>query len=152
MNKKFLTISAVAFIIGLSANYALSNFPVSFSIATVDVQKVVSGSSQVIALKEDQKKKGLELETFAKNARDEVAKETDKTKQQVLEDKYNKQLNDMKKSMDEDYRKKLNAIDTTITAAIQKKAKEANYNIVLSKNIVLYGGTEITKEVSKLIK
>lgn len=152
MNKKFLTVGAIAFIMGVSANYVLSEVPASFNIAVVDVQKVVSESAQVKSLKEEQKTKNQEIITFVGNARKEVAKETDKTKQKALEDKYNAQLNDMKKSIDNNYKKKLNDIDTNITKVIQKTAKDQGYNIVLAKTIVLYGGTDITKEIANAVK
>lgn len=152
MNKKILTIGATAFILGMTANYALSAVPASFNIAVVDVQNVVSESSQVKSLKEEQQVKNQELITFVENARKEVAKETDKTKQKALENKYNAQLNDMKKSMESTYKKKLSDIDTNITKVIQKTAQDKGYNIVLAKTIVLYGGTDITKEIEKAIK
>lgn len=69
-----------------------------------------------------------------------------------MEDKYNKQLNEKKQAIETDYAKKLHEIDTNITKTIQAKAKTSNYNVVLSKNIVLYGGTDITDEVSKEVK
>lgn len=152
MNKKFLAIVAITFVMGISANYALSVVPSSFNIAVVDVQKVVSESSQVKSLKEEQKAKSQEIISFVENARKEVAKETDKTKQKALEDKYNTQLNDMKKSIDSNYKKKLNNIDDNITKAIQKTAQNQGYNIVLAKTIVLYGGTDITQEIEKAVK
>lgn len=152
MNKKFLTIGVIAFIMGVSANYALSDVPTSFKVAVVDVQKVVSESSQVKSLKEEQKAKNQEIITFVENARKEVTKETDKTKQKALEDKYKSQFNDMRKSMDDNYKKKLTDIDSNITKVIQKTAQDKGYDIVLAKTIVLYGGDDVTKEVAKAVK
>lgn len=152
MNKKFLTIGAIAFIMGVSANYALSVVPTTFNIAVVDVQKVVSESSQVASLKDEQKTKTQEMVKFVENARKDVAKETDKAKKKALEDKYNAQLNEMKKSMDNNYKEKLTAIDSNISKVIQKTAQENGYSIVLAKTIVLYGGTDITKEIEKSVK
>ena len=62
---KFLSVALVAFGLGLVAsNYAMSDVPSDFKVAVVDVQKVVTNSSQVKALKEEQKKKASD---FAKN-------------------------------------------------------------------------------------
>ncbi len=47
MNKKVLLALAVAFILGLSVNYAFSEVPVGFKVAVIDVQKLVLGSSQI---------------------------------------------------------------------------------------------------------
>lgn len=152
MDKKILTIGIVTFIMGLSANYALSAVPAIFNVATVDVQKIVSESSQVKSLKEEQKTKSQEIVNFVENAKKEVAKETDKTKQKALEGKYNVQLNEMKKAMDNNYKKKLIDIDSNITKTIQEIAQNNGYNLVLAKGVVLYGGTDITKEIEKALK
>lgn len=152
MNKKFLAGVAIAFVMGISANYALSVVPATFNIAVVDVQKVVSESSQVASLKDEQKTKTQEIIKFVENAKKDVEKETNKAKKKALEDKYNAQLNEMKKSMDNNYKEKLTAIDSNISKVIQKTAQENGYNIVLAKTIVLYGGTDITKEIEKAVK
>lgn len=152
MNKKFLAGTTIAFIMGISANYALSVVPTTFNIAVVDVQKVVSESSQVASLKDEQKTKTQEIIKFVENAKKDVEKETNKAKKKALEDKYNAQLNEMKKSMDNNYKEKLTAIDSNISKVIQKTAQENGYNIVLAKTIVLYGGTDITKEIEKAVK
>ena len=54
--------------------------------------------------------------------------------------------------MDSEYAAKLKAIDESISSQIAAKAQEKGYNVVLSKGIVLYGGTDITSEVAKTIK
>lgn len=152
MNKKFLLALAIAFIMGLSVNYAFSEVPVGFKVAVIDVQKLVLSSSQVKSLKTEQESKNQELIKFVKTARADVAKTKDNKKRKALEDKYNNQLRAMKKSMDDSYRKKLNEIDAVITKEIQKTAQDEGYNVVLAKGAVLYGGTDITQEIQKTIK
>jgi len=152
MNKKILTITAIAFIMGLTANYALSNVPVGFNVAVIDVQRVVSGSSQIKSLKVEQEVKNKELIKFVENARKDVAKAPNKSKKKALEDKYNTQLRAMKKSMDANYRKKVSEFDANITKVIKNAAEEKGYNIVLAKGAVLYGGTDITSEIEKAVK
>lgn len=152
MNKKILLALAIAFIMGLSVNYAFSEVPVGFKVAVIDVQKLVLSSSQVKSLKTEQESKNQELIKFVKTARADVAKAKDNKKKKALEDKYNNQLRAMKKSMDDSYRKKLNEIDAVITKEIQKTAQDEGYNVVLAKGAVLYGGTDITQEIQKTIK
>lgn len=152
MNKKILLISAVAFIMGLTINYAFSEVPVGFKVAVIDVQKLVLNSSQVKDLKLEQTAKNQELMKFVKNARADVAKTKDNTKKKALENKYNIQLRAMKKSMDDSYNKKLASIDTGITKTIEKAAQEKGYNVVLAKGAVLYGGDDITSEIQKAVK
>ena len=148
---KFLAVGISAFVIGLSLNnIAVSDVP--SKIAVVDVSSVVNSSSQVQALKKEQQAKAKDLMTFIEKARKDVAAETDVKKKQALESKYNKELNTKKAAMDKNYATKLEAIDKAISAQIANQAKAANYDIVLAKGVVLYGGTDITEAVKKAVK
>lgn len=53
--------------------------------------------------------------------------------------------------MDKSYSDKLNAIDTAISKQIENQAKLGGYDIVLAKGVVLYGGSDITEAVKKLL-
>lgn len=148
---KYFALTLSAFVIGMTVNnYAISNVP--SKIAVVDVQKVVAASTQVKNLKAEREKKIQGLASFVKTARETVAKETDAKKKKALEDKYNKELNAKKEAIQKDYTNKLTAIDKSMTAIIAQKAKAANYDIVLAKGMVLYGGTDITAEIEKAVK
>ena len=153
MNKsvKYIALGLTAFVIGMSVNnFAVSNVP--SKIAVVDVQKVVANSSEVKALKADREAKIKDLANFVTTARANVAKETNAAKKKELENKYNKELNTKRNAIQKDYAKKLAAIDKNISAIINQKAKAANYEIVLAKGVVLYGGTDITSEITKAVK
>ena len=52
----------------------------------------------------------------------------------------------------EKYKAKLEAIDKTISSAINNYAKTNGYDLVLVKGAVLYGGEDITEAVSKVVK
>ena len=69
-----------------------------------------------------------------------------------MENKYNKELNVKRNAIQKDYAKKLASIDKSISAVIAQKAKAASYDIVLAKGVVLYGGTDITAEITKSVK
>ena len=60
------------------------------SVAVVDLQKIVSNSSQVKALKQEHSKKMDELDKIIVNARGEIANETDNNKIVEIEEKYTK--------------------------------------------------------------
>lgn len=148
---KFLAASIVAFALGFSLNnIAMSDM--TNKIAVVDVQQVVSASSQVLALKKEQEAKGKELVKFVEKARKEVAATTDVKKKQALEDKYNKELAKKKEAMDKNYTTKLTAIDKSISEKIAAQAKEGGFDVVLAKGVVLYGGTDLTEAVKKAVK
>lgn len=150
---KFLSVSLVAFAIGLAAgNYAVSDVPSNFKVAVVDVQKVVASSSQVKALKDEQRKKGQELAKFIEIAKTNLDKETDAKKKRALEEKYNKEFQAKREAIAKNYETKLLAIDKDISNAIDSNAKANGYDLILAKGVVLSGGTDITNEISKVVK
>ena len=122
------------------------------SIAVVDVRKVVSNSKQVQALKTEQDKKNQELRKWLDTVRADIAKQSSDTNKQRLAKKYDSELAKKKETIQKDYAKKLAEIDKSITATISDYAKSKGYTIVISKNDVIYGGIDITTEVSKLVK
>jgi len=150
---KFLVVGLSTFIVGFSVNnFAMSDVPASFRVATVDVTKVVNSSSQVEALKKEQQAKAEELIKFVENARKDVAAQTDEKKKKSLEEKYNKELNNKKEAMDKNYATKLSNIDAAISKQIAAEAKSGNYDLVLAKGVVLSGGTDITDTIIKVVK
>ena len=58
-----------------------------------------------------------------------------------------KELNAKREVLEKDYAKKLAETDAAISAQIANIAKANNYDLVISKNVVLYGGTDITAAV-----
>ena len=153
MNKNFLVIAVFAFALGVCANnFAMSNVPANFKVGVVDVQKLVANSKQVNALKDEQVKKAEELKNAIKKAQDEIAKESDKDKKQKLVKKYENDIAYMRNTNDKNYAKKLMEIDKSINKTIQDESKKAGYDLVLAKGLVLYGGTDITNEIAKVVK
>ena len=121
--------------------------------ATVDVQKVVASSKQVIALKSEQNAKMRELSEFVQKANKQLADTTDQKKKADLEKKLNTELNNKKIKMEKEYAQKLEAIDRTISNVISNVAKQKGYELVLAKGVVLYGnGTDITNDVIEFVK
>ncbi len=152
-NLKILTISLIAFGIGLTAgNYAVSDVPSNFKVAVVDVQQVVASSPQVKALKEEQKRKGQEITKFIETAKTALDKEKDAAKRKALEQKYNKEFNAKRDAIAKDYETKLLAIDKNISTIIDTNAKNNGYNLVLAKGAVLSGGVDITSQIVKAVK
>ena len=121
-------------------------------IAVVDVQKVVNKSAQVQALKKEQAAKRKELVQFVNKAKEDIKKQTDPAKKQELVKKYDKELAAKRQANAKQYQQKLAAIDKSITAAIIAQAKTMGYDMVIAKGVVLYGGDDITDEISKVIK
>ncbi|MBP3846664.1 OmpH family outer membrane protein [bacterium] len=150
--KKTLSTLAVTAALLSGLTFGTAAQAADFSVAIVDVPVVVNASAQVQALKKEQQAKAKEIVQFIEKARKDVASISDAKKKQAAEEKYNKELQAKKEKMDKDYAAKLQAIDESISAQIAAKAKADGYNVVLSKSIVLYGGTDITADVAKIIK
>lgn len=148
---KILTITAIALLLSTNA-YANAKSADDFSVAVVDIQRIVEKSPAINALKIDRKNKLDSLAAFVEKARADVAKTTDATKKKALEDSYNKELNTRKDAIDVDYAKKLSDIDKDVTALIKSTAKEGGYSLTLTKNVVVDGGDDITAEVIKNLK
>lgn len=152
-NVKFLAVTAAAFVIGFSAcNFAMSDVPASYKVAVVDVTQVVASSAQVKALKKEQQTKMEEVIKYIDKARKDVAAVSDEKQKKSLEDKYNKELLSKREKLEKEYSTKLAAIDKSISTTIETQAKAGNYDIVLAKGVVLYGGTDITKDIIKAVK
>lgn len=152
---KNLTLIAIA--LALSTNNfviqkAMAKSSTNVNIALVDIQKIVENSPSINALNVYRKNKLDDLVKFIENANADVAKETNATKKKTLEDGYNKELNIRKEAIDKEYAQKLSEIDKNITVSIKTKAKECNYDLVLTKSNVLDGGTDITSEIIKGLK
>ena len=121
-------------------------------IAVVDLQQIVANSAQVKQLKQEHSKKIADLDKIIINARGEISNEKDPAKVLLLEDNYMKEFNTKKESLERDYNNRLGVIEKNIKNEITKKAQKDGYDYVFAKSVVLYGGKDITNELSTSIK
>ena len=122
------------------------------NIAVVDLQRVVDNSAQVKTLKNEHTAKIKELNGIVTKAQEEIAKQTDTKKIVEIQDKYTNQFNNKKAEIDKIYASKLANIETQIQSEIEKKAKADGYDFVFAKSVALYGGKDITNEISGMVK
>ena len=122
------------------------------NIAVVDLQKVVDNSAQVKTLKNEHTAKIKELNGIITKAQEEIAKQTDTKKIVEIQDKYTNQFNNKKSEIDKIYSSKLANIEAQIKTEIEKKAKADGYDFVFAKSVALYGGKDITPEISGMVK
>lgn len=147
----FLFICLMAFALG----YSINNIAISDTapkVAVVDVQQLVANSVQVKQLRTEQESKVKQMQATIDKARAEISKETDPNKIAALEEKYRNQINEQKVALDKEYNDKLVKIDSDIRAAVIEKARGLNYSLVLPKNMVLFGGDDITEIIAKDFK
>ncbi len=148
---KLLAVTAVAFAIGFGvSNFATSDEP--SRIAVVDVNTVVAKSSEVKALKSEQEAKMKELQAWLNTVRADVAKQQTQEGKEKLVKKYDGEFAKKQEEIKSNYSKKLQKIDKDISAIIAQEARNQNFEVVLSKGAVLYGGKDITKDITRLVK
>ena len=136
-----------AFIILLGFFLANASVLAESTVAVVDLQKIVSNSSQVKQLKQEHAKKMEELNKIIVNARGEIANETDENKIVKIEEKYTNEFNTKKSMLEKDYNNRLAAIEKSIKNEITKKAEKDKYDYVFAKSVLLYGGKDITDNI-----
>lgn len=153
-NKILATLIVIgAFIAGYSINsIAISNTNPEYKIAVVDIAAIIKNSKEINTLRLEQAKQMQNMQATIDKAKAEIAKEQDPTKIAQLEEKYRNEINKQKVALDTSYNNKLIAIDNKIKTAVVEKARSMNYNIVLPKNTVLFGGDDITEQVATIIK
>lgn len=156
MNKKILAVVGLllAVILGVSINnIALSSSNSGdMKVGIVDLSQLITNSPSVKTLKSTHEQQLNEIEKTLEQARIDISNETNPDKIAQLEEKYRKDVSDKKFQMDKTYNEKLMEIDKNIKAQVAQKAKELNYTVVLPKNMVLYGGEDITNLIAKDIK
>ena len=148
---KLFAVVAAAFVVGFGVNnFATGDVP--SRIAVVDVNTVVAKSSEVKALKKEQEAKMQELQKWLETVRADVAKQQTQEGKEKLVKKYDAEFAKKQESIKSNYAASLKKIDRDISAVIAQEAKAQNYDVVLSKGAVLYGGKDITRDITKLVK
>ncbi len=147
INSKIMTVVVAASLLLGNASMAAIE-----KVAVVDVPAVIANSKQVKALKDEQVKKAQDLAKWLETVRADVQKQSTEANKKKLLDKYNAELAKKKEANAKEYAKKLADIDKSISATIAAKAKAKGYDLVLPKGQVLFGGEDITAEISKEVK
>jgi len=146
-----LLIAITMFAIGFGINNsAISN--INGKVAVVDFQTVVSNSAQVKSLKKTNEDNMKELDKWVKTARADIEKQQTNEGKEKLAKKYDAELAKKKEKISKEYNAQLKTIDASISATIAEQAKAKGYDLVLSKGVVLFGGDDITKAISKVVK
>jgi len=129
-----------------------TQIPSTFKVAVVSVPAVVESSSEVMALKKEQQLKMEELQKWLETVKADVDKQSTKEGKEKLIKKYDAEFAKKQATIRDNYTKKLQAIDKSISDVIEQERKAQGYDIVLAKGVVLSGGTDITKDVAKKVK
>ena len=121
-------------------------------IAVVDVPYIVDKSEQVIALRETQDTKAMEISKWLDDIQNEIQEEPDSEKRESLLQAYKSQFEAKKTEIAQQYNEKLHEVDQNITKTITDEAKKRGYKLVLPKGLAIYGGVDITEDIAKIVK
>ena len=124
----------------------------SDKIGVVDIRKIVENSQSVKTLRVEHNNRLEALNSIVKEAQNAIAKETDPQKIIILQDKYNNEFNTQKEMIDNMYKSKLQNIESNLKKDITESAKKHDYDYVFAKDVVFFGGDDITDIVSGEIK
>lgn len=146
-------VGAFSFALGLGFNdIAKSHISSDFRVGIVDVNAVVAKSSEVQALKKEQIGKVKELQKWVETTKKDVEKQSTDENKQKLAKKYSAELVKKQNEIQKNYTQKLKNIDKNITEIIAQEAQKQEYNLILNKSNVLYGGDNITESIIKAVK
>ena len=146
---KKIVLSALLVLLGFGIN---ANALADTKIAVIDIPAVVAKSAQVKALTTERQAKIKELEKWLKTAQTDINKQTSDAEKEKLAKKYQADFSKKQEVIASNYQRKLAAADKSITQTIVTEAKKLGYDIVISKGVVLYGGTDITAQIQKAVK
>lgn len=154
MKKNLLTLALCSFAFGLgfgANNIAFSDVAPS-KVAYVNVPKLLEASKTLKAAQDTQLKQTKDMLKWYDTASADIQKQTTKAGKDALIKKYEAQLTQKKNTIKDAYSKKVNQVDSQLSSAIATKAKAMGYDLVLRKDSVLFGGTDITAQILPLVK
>ncbi|MDI6771479.1 MAG: OmpH family outer membrane protein [bacterium] len=142
--RKLIVVVGIAVVVIIGAAMALRQVPVfgqSFAIGYVEMQRALDGhprrASSERALQEFYQAKQREFKERSKDMTAFQRQELDRQLQGQILEKRNELLG---------------GLDKELRAAVETVAKQAGVTVVLDRSVVLYGGTDLTDEVIKVIK
>ncbi len=120
--------------------------------AIIDIPRVLMSSKDVAALKSEREAQINELQKMAKDANVKIEAEKDKAARKKLSEKYLAEINEKKDGYDKVYASAIQASDQKLNELILSVAKKEGLAVVIKKEAVINGGTDITESVIDLVK
>ncbi len=151
--RRILTIVLSVLVIGLGSLRAAQ---AADTIGTIDYEKLIRSYNKAQMFNDDMKAKEADLEKmqaeFVKQIREAKTKQPNNP---VAVDQLQKSLEDKLAAKVNEYRDtqaaKAKSLETSMTTTIEEVARSKNLSVIIAKQSVFVGGTDITNEVlSKL--
>ena len=148
MKKSYIGVGVLVLAAFLAGFYGRS----TSNIAVVNVKMVLDNYPELRIIKRENNVKLNELSAWLDGVTKEVNAEKDKAKREKLAAQYKKLALEKETLIKQDYTKKIQGINETVSALIDEVAKKAGCRVVLANTSVVSGGKNITDEVLKKMK
>ena len=146
-------ISQLVLTVALVASLTTPSKAVDIKVATINSNKIIQSYPKAQKLMQDLAKAEADLnkKIVEKKAALEKAKNENKTQTelQMMAEQMRLEIEPEAKKLEADSNKRSEEIETSIKQAIDAVAKENKYDLILTEEAVLYGGTDVTDLVLK---
>lgn len=120
-------------------------------IAIIDVQALVNQTPSVLALRSQQQQNASIIQNWINNVNNQLSQITDQNTRQATAQQYQIELNKRQQMLQNEYALKIQAIDAELSKLVSDVANEKKLDYVFAKGTVVFGGTDITSDVTKLL-
>lgn len=117
--------------------------------ASVDIDKVLKGSTQFASANAAVQKEEGNLRVFVLDAQKKVVSAKTDAEKKALEEKYNKELQAKAEALQKKKIEALKSLDSVVKAEIDRVGKAGNYALILPSTSTLYGAVDITDQIIK---
>jgi len=147
-----LVLCSFAFGLGFGMNNIAFSDTAGKKVGYVSVTKLLTASKALKSAEEQKVKQTTEMLKWYDTASADIQKQSTPEARNALIKKYEAQLTQKKKTIKDNYAKKVNEVSTQLNNAITQKSKELGYDLVFEKDSILYGGDDITASILPLVK
>jgi len=117
--------------------------------AVVDLDKIRENYTVSQELSADLRIKETELQKFVQDAQKQIQEAKTPLEKKNLEEKLGEQFNIKRNAYAKDQSQKWGVIEDTVVKSIKEVAASKKFDLVLNKQVVIDGGSDITDEVIK---
>lgn len=142
MFKRFVVLLAVMFVLVGNSNKSFAE-----GTAVVDLDKIRENYTVAQELSADLKVKETELQKFVTDAQSQIQNAKTPLEKKNLEAKLGEQFNIKRNAYANDQAEKWGEIEITVVKSIKEVSASKKYDLVLNKQVVIVGGSDITNEV-----
>ena len=119
--------------------------------ASVDLDKVLKGYKKTEVINKSIQEKEAAIRVFIVDAQKSVVAATTDAERKKREDKYAKELKSKMDALQKEKISALQGLEKDVKKAIDAEGKKGVYALILTSNNALYGTTDITNDIIKIL-